>query len=109
LGGVFLKNMYSIYDFDPSVPGGRIGFAALAVGGNAGTGPVGTVQPGAGGSAGNGNGNNTGNGNNNNNNNNKGNGGVVASDSSQLSPGWRVVLLLQALTVVAAGVVSLVL
>ncbi|KAK3809679.1 MAG: aspartic peptidase domain-containing protein [Linnemannia gamsii] len=38
LGAVFMKNMYTIFDFDPAVPGGRIGFAQLAVGGNAGTG-----------------------------------------------------------------------
>ncbi|KAG0298753.1 hypothetical protein BGZ96_007628 [Linnemannia gamsii] len=104
LGAVFLKNMYSIYDFDPSIPGGRIGFAQLAVGGNAGTGPVGTVQPGAGagGNTGNGNGGSSGSG-------NSGNNGAVASDSSRLSSGWRVVLMLQMLTLAAAGVVTIVL
>ncbi|KAG0380101.1 hypothetical protein BGX24_010131 [Mortierella sp. AD032] len=38
LGAVFMKNMYTIFDFDPAVPGGRIGFAQLAAGGNVGTG-----------------------------------------------------------------------
>ncbi|KAF9135938.1 hypothetical protein BGW39_009912 [Mortierella sp. 14UC] len=39
LGAVFMKNMYTVFDFDPAVPGGRIGFAQLAAGGSAGTGP----------------------------------------------------------------------
>ncbi|KAG0061101.1 hypothetical protein BGZ89_011748 [Linnemannia elongata] len=95
LGAVFLKNMYSIYDFDPSVPGGRIGFAQLAVGGNAGTGPVGTVQPGAGsngtsGNTGGGNGGNSGN----------GGSGAIANGAGRLLSG------LQALTVAAVGAVA---
>lgn len=101
-----MKNMYSIYDFDPSIPGGRIGFAQLAVGGNAGTGPVGTAQPGAGGNTGSGNGSSTGNGNNGNNGNNS---GVVASGSSRFSSGWRVVMALQMFTVAATGVVTMLL
>lgn len=87
--------MYSIYDFDPSVPGGRIGFAQLAVGGNAGTGPVGTVQPGAGsngtsGNTGGGNGGNSGN----------GGSGAIANGAGRLLSG------LQALTVAAVGAVA---
>ncbi|KAK3830525.1 MAG: aspartic peptidase domain-containing protein [Linnemannia elongata] len=96
LGAVFLKNSYSIYDFDPSDPGGRIGFAQLAVGGNAGTGPVGTVQPGAGNNnnTGSGNGGNSGSGSNN------GNSGVISSGAGQLS------FVSRALAVAAAGAVA---
>lgn len=95
-----MKNSYSIYDFDPSVPGGRIGFAQLAVGGNAGTGPVGSVQPGAGngnsGNTGSGNGGNSGN----DGSNNDGNSGVITSGTGQLS------LVSRALAVAAAGAVA---
>ncbi|KAF9547498.1 hypothetical protein EC957_008335 [Mortierella hygrophila] len=98
LGAVFLKNVYSIYDFDPSVPAGRIGFAQLAVGGNSGTGPVGTVQPGTGnsGSTEGGNGSNSGSGGSNNN----GNSGVITSGAGQLLSMSR------ALTVAAVGAVA---
>ncbi|KAF9093054.1 hypothetical protein BGX23_003672 [Mortierella sp. AD031] len=90
LGAVFMKNMYTIFDF--STPTGRIGFAQLAVNGSPGTGPVGAIQPGGGN-------NNTGG--NNNNNNNNGSGNPVGSAASRLRA-------VQALTVVAAaaGVVA---
>ncbi|KAF9912357.1 hypothetical protein EC991_011049 [Linnemannia zychae] len=55
LGAVFMKNMYTIFDFDPAVPGGRIGFAQLAAGGNVGTGPgLGGGNTGGGNNGGNG-------------------------------------------------------
>ncbi|KAF9935339.1 hypothetical protein FBU30_003129 [Linnemannia zychae] len=84
LGAVFLKNVYSIYDFDPALPKGRIGFAQLAVGGNEGTGPIGNVNPGNGNNNG---GNNNGGNNNGGNNNNNGNHGPSGAVSLQTTSG----------------------
>ncbi|KAG0274780.1 hypothetical protein BGZ95_009473 [Linnemannia exigua] len=93
LGAVFMKNMYTVFDFDPAVPGGRIGFAQLAVGGNAGTGP----------GAGNGGDNGGNSGNSGNNGNSGGNNGPISVPRSAAVGQFSSVQALHALTFVVAG------
>jgi len=91
--------MYTVFDFDPAIPGGRIGFAQLAAGGNPGTGPISVIQPGTGNPPSN---NGTNNGNNNNNTNNNGGNKPPGNGASSLQSSSA----LQAFIAVAIGVVA---